>query len=64
MAREVSQLLSPPQTEPRTSVITEAHRIRDEFFNTIGQERSFAQSAPKLHPHFTKCVSNRIDGID
>lgn len=36
MGREASQVLSPPQLSCESSVIADAHRIRDEFFNTIG----------------------------
>lgn len=38
MGREASQVLSPPQLSCASSVIADAHRIRDEFFNTIGQK--------------------------
>lgn len=41
MGREASQVLSPPQLSCESSVIANAHRIRDEFFNTIGQDRTF-----------------------
>lgn len=37
MGREASQVLSPPQLSCESSVIADAHRIRDEFFNTIGR---------------------------
>jgi hypothetical protein len=40
MGREASQVLSPPQLSCESSVIANAHRIRDEFFNTIGQRPS------------------------
>lgn len=39
MGREASQVLTPPQSSCESSVIADAHRIRDEFFNTIGQEQ-------------------------
>lgn len=45
MGREASQVLSPPQLSCEFSVIADAHRIRDEFFNTIG---------PKLPVHTAK----------
>ena len=35
MGREASQVLTPPQSSCESSVIADAHRIRDEFFNTI-----------------------------
>jgi hypothetical protein len=37
MGREASQVLSPPQLSCESSAIADAHRIRDEFFNTIGR---------------------------
>lgn len=37
MGREASQGLSPPQLSCESSVIADVHRIRDEFFNTIGR---------------------------
>lgn len=41
MSREASHVLSPPQMSCESSVIADARRIRDEFFNTIGQQQSF-----------------------